>query len=144
MRWKCSSSPTHLTPSLSYFTQLLIFEDRRARLGFSSLKVDVKLRMRSRCFPSKHASEPKKTVKLKAAFSFGHILCPQKNTCFPLASTSSRRLTEEQKNSIHREENTVSNKRQITSLHTKPPPNLGLGKVFQRFGVFFSWGRPTK
>lgn len=53
-----------------------------------SLQVDFKRRMRSRCFPSKHVSAPKKTVKLKATFSFGQTLCPQKNTCFPLASCS--------------------------------------------------------
>lgn len=51
------------------------------------------------------------------------------------------RLTEEQKNLRHREKNTVSNKRQITSRHTKPLPNVGLGKVFQLFFLpLFSGG----
>lgn len=48
------------------------------------------------------------------------------------------RLTEEQKNLRHREENAVSNKRQITSRHTKRLPNLGLGKLLKH--LFFSGG----
>lgn len=148
MKWKCSSSPTNLTPSLSYFTQLVIFEDRQARLGFSSLQLFLKLRIRSRCLLSKHVSKPKKTVKLKEAVSFGRSLRPQRNTCFPLASCSPCPGSR----GSHREENAVSNKLQITSRHTKPLPNLGLGKVFQHFFSFpvgetykaLQWGRQRK
>lgn len=79
---------THLTPSLPYFTQPLLVEDRRAQLRFSSLQTDFELPTRSRCVPSKHVSELKKTVEPKPAFPFGRSRCPQRNTCFPLASSS--------------------------------------------------------